>query len=83
MAKPSSFLGGRSFWTRSLVREVPKEESRFLSSSLFYLWLVSIVLISRSEQWLNFENVSEILDYGVRPWFPNMGKVFFVYTHNQ
>ena len=55
-------------------------EPSFLLGSLFYLWLVSVVLISRSEQWFNFENVSKILDCGVRPWFPNMGKGF-LYTH--
>lgn len=51
----------------------------FLSGSMFYFWLVPIVLTSRSEQWFNFEKIFKILDYGVRPWFPNMGKVF-LYT---
>lgn len=58
-------------------------EPSFLSGSMFYLWLLSVVLISSLEQWFNFENVSGILDFGFRnqpPWFPNMGKVF-LYTY--
>ena len=60
-------------------------EQSFLSGSMFYLWLLSVVLISSLEQWVNFENVSRILDYGSRhqtPWFPNMGKVFFLLLVN-
>ena len=33
-------------------------EPSFLLGSMFYLWLLSIVLVSSLEQWFNFENVS-------------------------
>ena len=58
-------------------------EQSFMSGSMFYLWLLFVVLISSLEQWVNFENIFGILDCGARhqtPWFPNMGKVF-LYTH--
>ena len=64
---------------RSLVGEEATAVPNYLSGSMFYLWLMSVDLISSLEQGDNFENVSRILDCGARylmPWFPNMGKVF-------
>ena len=44
---------------------------------MFYFWLAFIVLIARSKQCLILKMLYEILDCGVRPWFPNMGKVLY------
>ena len=54
-------------------------ELNFLSGSLFFIWLMSVISISSLVRGVNFENVSGILDGGVRyqsPWFPYTGKVF-------
>ena len=54
-------------------------EPNLLSGSLFLCWLMFEISISSLVRGVNFENVSKILDGGVRyesPWFPYMGKVF-------